>query len=727
MLLKLALKDLFFDRLISSCQVAAIASILAPLLLLFSLRYGIVNELENKLLQDPTVLSLTLDSSAQLDSAFFDKLLEDQDVGFVIPEVSALSALVNLHFGNRVERVAVMATAPDDPIVENSNISFDHPASRANINNVTSSNEASNAKDTSQKASQDYANSNVKQTEKQNAAQDEPQNNVSRENQVFNHGLSHPPQHSQSSVENTSSATLSSKVSSTKAVSKVGSQDPKLSQDQTNHTSSSLQADNQSVVLSSSDGATAAINIDAETTQDNLVDGGNVSESAANVTISAANTNGENQQNNELVQDLPQTPDTSTTGSVNNASITITTSDKESKNVTNENSEQTQNEQNPETIANDTSEPKVNSADVNAAAVNTSPSNSNSVNADIGAASNAANDSASNAANGSVSNVSVASTAPDKDSDLDKSGANAAQDNEQVSKTAVVVLPEVTNSIAEQRWLEGGLADDEALVTEDLARKYQIKTGDKLKVVVSRTKNGQGETKNKTFKVKGIIKQRFVNDDFLAVNLNVLKAIDDYRVGLEPAIFSDGSNIRTTKRTYAKFRLFAKNIDSVIPLYNKLIKQGLNVSSKVGQIENIQAIARVLNFIFIVIALVSGIGGALALSGLMLSSLKSRKRNFVLLRLMGQSRRETYFLVLLENVMLSSLGFILAWAFYMAGSQVFNQYFGAMLPEAVISHLTVEHGLIFYLSTVLIAALLALWSAKYIFLKAHIADVLREA
>lgn len=663
MLLKLALKDLFFDRLISSCQVAAIASILAPLLLLFSLRYGIVNELENKLLQDPTVLSLTLDSSAQLDSAFFDKLIQDPDVGFVIPEVSALSALVNLHFGNRVERVAVMATAPSDPIVVNSNISLESKSSTAvesqssaaHTNNVTQSDEAVSTKSTSQIDSQESATSSLKQTEEQNAAQDEPQKDVSKRNQQANQ-----TQSSQQSNQIESQGLNSSGENKQSAVEMV------------------VNPNNAKAI--SSKALTASVIEQAE------------------VLYAANNTNG--------------TTDVAANGSVNNASITAQAND--SENATDVNSELVKNEQNAEIFANSTI-----ATDVNAAVANASPSNSDTVKADIG--------SSSNEANGSVNHASITITAPDNDSDSDKSWANALQDNEQVSKTAVVVLPEVANSIAEQSWLKGGLADNEALVTEDIACKYQIKTEDELKVVVSRTKNGQGETKNKTFKVKGIIKQRFVNDDFLAVNLNVLKAIDDYRVGLEPAIFSDGSNIRTTKRTYAKFRLFAKSIDSVIPLYNKLIKQGLNVSSKVGQIENIQAIARVLNFIFIVIALVSGIGGALALSGLMLSSLKSRKRNFVLLRLMGQSRRETYFLVLLENVMLSSLGFILAWAFYMAGSQVFNQYFGAMLPEAVISHLTVEHGLIFYLSTVLIAALLALWSAKYIFLKAHIADVLREA
>ena len=41
MLIKLALRHLFFERMMTVCQIAALACIMAPLLLLFSLRFGI--------------------------------------------------------------------------------------------------------------------------------------------------------------------------------------------------------------------------------------------------------------------------------------------------------------------------------------------------------------------------------------------------------------------------------------------------------------------------------------------------------------------------------------------------------------------------------------------------------------------------------------------------------------------------------------------------------------
>lgn len=491
MLLKLAFKDLLFDRLISSCQIAAIASIIAPLLLLFSLRHGILTELETKLLQDPKVLSLTLDTSYRLDTQFFVNLNQQPEVGFVIPEVAALSALVDIKFKSGAKRVSIMPTAFGDPVVAGSGISFGESA---------------------------------------------------------------------------------------------------------------LQAKE----------STAA---ESTTAEESKVAQGQATATAQGQTDSGLNT-------------VPGSED--------------------------------------QTLATEEEQPL-------------------------------------------------------------QDAWGVEQKNQDTDLVQVEKTPKSSDIFKVLSYLNQSLDDDEVFISEDLAAEREVKVGDSLLVIISRTLNGQRQSARVNFKVKGVIKQRFLNDDVLFANLKVVTALDDYRNGYEPVIFSDGSNVKTTPRYYAKFRLFAKDIDAVIPLYYKLKEQHLSVSSKVGEIENIQAIARVMNFIFVVIALVSGIGGALALSGLMLSSLKGRKKNFVLLRLMGQRSSDTYLIVFLENFILSSLGFALAFCFYYLGSYIFNQYFGALLPKAMISSLTFVHILGFYGATVLVAAILAMWSAKYIFLRAHIADVLREA
>ena len=53
MILQLALKALKFEKLVSFCLIASLCSVIAPLLLLFSLRFGIITNLEENLKQDP--------------------------------------------------------------------------------------------------------------------------------------------------------------------------------------------------------------------------------------------------------------------------------------------------------------------------------------------------------------------------------------------------------------------------------------------------------------------------------------------------------------------------------------------------------------------------------------------------------------------------------------------------------------------------------------------------
>lgn len=398
MLIKLALRHLFFERMMTVCQIAALACIMAPLLLLFSLRFGILTELQHRLMNDPKVLSLTLDMSYRLDHTFFEHLAARPEVGFVVPQITALNALIDLKFPGTVVRVSVLPTKPGDPVVLSSNISYEQP-----------------------------------------------------------------------------------------------------------------------------------------------------------------------------------------------------------------------------------------------------------------------------------------------------------------------------------------LGEDEAFISYDLAQVRGLKVGDIVTMVVARTQNGVRESVRTSLKIRGIVAERFVNDDCLLLNLDLVNAIDDYRNGFNPALLSDGSKLNERPRLYAKFRLYAKDLASVIPLYYYLVNQHLNVSSKVREIQNLQAVTHVLNFIYGVIALVSVLGGALALTGLILSALRASKRNFVLLRLMGQGSRGIYGVVMVEGVIIATVGFALALTLYSIGAGIFNTYFGTTLSGAMISELTLGHMALFYGATLALVLLIALSCAKFVFLKAHIADILREA
>lgn len=64
---RLALQDLWHDRIISFCIASSLVAVIAPLLLLFGLRFGIVSQLQDELANDPRNLEIRMLSSGSYD------------------------------------------------------------------------------------------------------------------------------------------------------------------------------------------------------------------------------------------------------------------------------------------------------------------------------------------------------------------------------------------------------------------------------------------------------------------------------------------------------------------------------------------------------------------------------------------------------------------------------------------------------------------------------------
>lgn len=118
MIFKLALCSLRFDKIISICIVASLCAVIAPLLLLFSLRFGIISNLEHRLSSNPTNLEIRMMSGYRLDQQFFDDLKNNPHVSFVMPLTRSLSVTANISFnGKIVQNLETLPTGSGDPIV----------------------------------------------------------------------------------------------------------------------------------------------------------------------------------------------------------------------------------------------------------------------------------------------------------------------------------------------------------------------------------------------------------------------------------------------------------------------------------------------------------------------------------------------------------------------------------------------------------------------------------
>ncbi len=146
-LIRLALHDYFYERLMSACAVMGMAAVLAPLMVLFGVKSGIINTMSDRLIQDPRNREISPVGSGRYEPDWFAAMDRRTDVAFVIPQTRSIAAsmiLYNKDSANpRTVVVSLIPTAQGDPLlmrygripVERTQIVLSEPAARKlNVN-----------------------------------------------------------------------------------------------------------------------------------------------------------------------------------------------------------------------------------------------------------------------------------------------------------------------------------------------------------------------------------------------------------------------------------------------------------------------------------------------------------------------------------------------------------------------------------------------------------------
>lgn len=135
----LALKDLWHDRQVSLCIAAALVAVIAPLLLLFGLKHGVISQLQSELLDDPRNLEVRMLTSGSYDDTWLNDLSERQEVGFVIGQTRSLNTQADLLNDSQrfVEGAELIPSEPGDPLLaslgrypEGTEVVLSEPAAR---------------------------------------------------------------------------------------------------------------------------------------------------------------------------------------------------------------------------------------------------------------------------------------------------------------------------------------------------------------------------------------------------------------------------------------------------------------------------------------------------------------------------------------------------------------------------------------------------------------------
>lgn len=119
-MLRLALADIWHERVLFLCSALGCAAVLAPLIVLFGLRQGVVAGLRAELLEDPRAREIASVVNRTLEPELFARLAADPRIAFLVPRTRALSATIVLENPARLGRgvrMELLPTGPGDPLL----------------------------------------------------------------------------------------------------------------------------------------------------------------------------------------------------------------------------------------------------------------------------------------------------------------------------------------------------------------------------------------------------------------------------------------------------------------------------------------------------------------------------------------------------------------------------------------------------------------------------------
>lgn len=119
---RLAAADLRHEWVLSLCLVLALAAVIAPLLLIFGLKFGTIETLRLRLIQDPANREIRPLTTVSRDLDWFRRMAQRPEIGFIIPTTRQIAAgvLVKPVSGtSRIEADLIPTEHGDRLLIEN--------------------------------------------------------------------------------------------------------------------------------------------------------------------------------------------------------------------------------------------------------------------------------------------------------------------------------------------------------------------------------------------------------------------------------------------------------------------------------------------------------------------------------------------------------------------------------------------------------------------------------
>jgi putative ABC transport system permease protein len=213
------------------------------------------------------------------------------------------------------------------------------------------------------------------------------------------------------------------------------------------------------------------------------------------------------------------------------------------------------------------------------------------------------------------------------------------------------------------------------LLSHAAAKQLKAERGAAIKGVVSRTIEGKFQEAAVRLRVIGVIPERFFSRPAVFTGLGFLEGIEAFREGFGAAILGLPQGPPPPVRTdYASARLYARTLEAVAPLSDKLRADRIQVRNRAEDIARMQVTDRLLTRVLSLVALMAAIGGTLAFGGAMWIVIERKRFSIALLRLIGLSGNDVVVFVLWQVLVIAVMAFVTAYMVFLLGAEALNFY-----------------------------------------------------
>lgn len=276
--------------------------------------------------------------------------------------------------------------------------------------------------------------------------------------------------------------------------------------------------------------------------------------------------------------------------------------------------------------------------------------------------------------------------------------------------------------------LEAPAGFERVVLSLDAADKLGVEAGSRIEGIVSRTLSGEQQTEVLPLQVTGIAAAVAFARDGMFVSQDLLVAIEDFRDGRAvPSLGWDGAAERDSRRPFAGFRLYARTLEDVAGLRSGLMAQGIDVRTRIADIELVEAMDRNLSIVFWIIAVIAGAGFGLSFGSAVWANVDRKRREFSVLRLTGFRSRSIVRFPIVQGALTAALGWAIASAVFFVVQAGLNALFieNVGRGEAVCRLLPLHFGITLLLTVAVATVAAALGGSRLANLEPSLA--LREA